>query len=78
MKIIQLHNILILISNGHYNLTKGDCIILDSSAMILLIKTGCCIDVVWCKLSSDTRVYIMTCYFQFDFLPIIVLTAEYK
>lgn len=27
MKLIQLHNILMSISNGHYNLTKGGCII---------------------------------------------------
>lgn len=27
MKIIQLHNIMMLISNGHHNLTKGDFVI---------------------------------------------------
>lgn len=27
MKIIQLHNIMMLISNGHHNLMKGDCVL---------------------------------------------------
>lgn len=27
MNIVQLHNIMMLISNGHHNLMKGDCVI---------------------------------------------------